>query len=338
MAKSGDHRPWSVGLLFLSLTGAAYSHYYGVLLFLPFVLTEVAVGLRTRRWDWAVLLAVFSAGAALLPLTPIMLAVGGYAEMFSNPSVISVRELYGRVLGLPSVIFGLITLGAGLVGPPPPLPPVSSGSRRVLASSDGALLLLVFCLLPVVGFFMARLVTNAYADRYFIFTVVGFSIAFAVMLHARWWDRAWFAVGCVSALALLAALEVRHHYMLPEYRAGNSVAAAAAVAATRRLRQGTEPILVSDTYYLPVYYYGPSEVKGRLLFLDEDPSEHFSVAARRLEAVRPLAIISIKELFEKYPRFYVYMPSQRLMRELRRRSMQINSVDQNLYYVFPMPL
>jgi hypothetical protein len=88
---------------------------------------------------------------------------------------------------------------------------------------------------------------------------------------------------------------------------------------------------------MPVYYYSAPEVRQRLYFLDEDPTSHFSIAARRLAAIRPLAIISLAELFEKHSRFYTYMPSDRLLREVRRRSMQIRYIDDGLYHVIPTP-
>lgn len=337
MAKSGERRPWSLVLFSLALTAAVYSHYYGVLVFFPFILTELAVGLLKKRWDWQVLLAILLAGAAILPLAPLMLAVGGFTSMFSDPFLISVQLLYGRLLGLPSVIFVLMTLAAGLFGPGRPSPPSRSGSRPVLASRAGTLFLSIFCLLPVAGFFLARWATNAWADRYFVFTLVGFSIAFALMLYRRWRDQPWLAVCCLFVLTPVAALELKHHYSMADYRAGNSVAVADAVRATRQLPEGTEPLLVSGFFYLPVYHYSSFEVRQRLYLLDEDPSEHFSVAARRLAVVRPLPITPLEKLFEQFPRFYVYMPSPRLMKKMRQLSMQMNYVVNDLYYVIPMP-
>jgi hypothetical protein len=337
MAKSGERRPWSVVLIFLTLTASAYSHYYGVLLYLPFILTELAAGLLKKRWDWPVLLAILFAGIALVPLAPIMLAVGRYTEMFADPPLTLVQNLYGRLFGLPGVILGLMTLAAGLLGSDRPSPPSPSGSRPIWASRAGTLFLLIFCLLPLAGFFLAKLATNAYADRYFVFTVVGFSIAVALMLYQRCRDHSWLAVCCLFAITLMATLELRRHYTEPGYRAGSSVSVDAAVESTRHAQEGTEPILLPGLFYLPVYHYSSPEVRPRLYFLDDEPTEHFSVAARRLAVVRPIAIMSLKELFEKYSRFYVYMPSLRMKRELRSRSMQMNYVDDDLCYVLPMP-
>jgi hypothetical protein len=337
MARSGERRPWSVVMFGLTLAASVYSHSYGVLLFVPFVLTELALGVVEKRWDRQICLAIVLAGVALLPLMPFMLAVGGNTAMFSDPSLTAVQGLYGRLLGFPSAIFLLLTLGAGLLASNRPASPVLSGrSPTILASRAGTFFLLTFCLLPAAGFFMARLATNAYADRYFVFAVVGFSIAFALMVHQQWRAQSsWLAVWCLLGLVLLATLEIRHHYTVPTYRAGNSVTAAAAVEATRRLPGGNEPLLVSSVFYMPVYYYSAPEVRQRLYFLDEDPTSHFSIAAGRLAAIKPLAIISLADLLEKHSRFYIYMPSDRLMREARRRSMQVSYIDGGLYYVAP---
>jgi len=336
MARSGERRPWSVALFFVALTGAAYSHFYGVLLFLPFALTELALGLFKRRWDKPILVAILFAGMALLPLTRIVLAVGEYTEMFSTPSLSSVQGLYARVLGLPGVIFGLMALGAGLLSSGQSSRVTPSRSRSVLTSRAGTLFLLMFCLLPVAGLLLARLATNAYTDRYFVVILVAFSIAFALRLWQQWGAQSWLSLCSLFVLMVVAVLEVRDNYIDPSYRASNSVAAAVAVADTRHVGEGTEPLLVSDISYLPVYYYGSPELRQRLYFVYDNPAEHFGVAARRLASVRPLAIVSVKEAFERYSSFYVYNPSPGMMLATRRFSRQLRYLDNGLYYVGPL--
>jgi hypothetical protein len=332
MAKGGERRTWSLVLLSVSLAASVYVHYYGVLVYVPFVVTELAVGLMKKRWDWPIWLAIVLSGIAVLPLAPLMLAVGGFTSMFVDPSLVSVQGLYARLLGLPAVIFGLLTLAAGLMGPARTSSAVQADSPKVLTSRRGTLLLLMFCLLPVPGFFMARLATNAWADRYFIFSLVGFSVAFALMVYQRWRDRPWLSVGCVGVLALVAGLEARQHYSRPEYRAAPSVDVADAVRGMRQLPQGTEPLLLPGMYYLPVYHYSSAAVRTRLLFLDEDPA-HFTVAAQRLRVVRPIPIASVEDVSRQYARFYVYRASPRLMKKLRNLSMQVTYVDHDWYYV-----
>jgi hypothetical protein len=336
MARSGERRPWSVALFFVALTAAAYCHFYGVLLFLPFALTELALGLFKKRWDRPIVVAILFAGVALVPLTRIVLTVGEYTDMFSTPSLSSVQGLYARVLGVPGVIFGLMAIGAGLSSSGQSSPLTPSRSRSVLTSRAGMLFLLIFCLLPVAGLFLARLATNAFTDRYFVFILVGFSIAFALMLYQQWGEQSWLSLCGLFVLILVAALEVRDNYIDPSYRASNSVAVAVAVADTRHVGEGIEPLLVSDIFYLPVYYYGSPELRQRLYFLDDNPAEHFSVAARRLAGVRPLAIVSLKEVFERYSSFYVYKPSPSMMQAVRRFSRQLDYVDNGLYYLRPL--
>jgi hypothetical protein len=336
MARAGEHRPWSVILFGLALTGAVYLHYYGLLIYIPFAAAELVRGLRSREWDRSVWLAILLAGTAILPLVPGVMAAGSFTSMFNDPSLASVQQLYARLLGLPSVLFVLITLTSRLLRPGEAAAARPSAGP-VLAGREGVVLLVAFCALPLVGFLLARLVTNAWADRYFLFTVVAFSIAFALLVFDQSRTRHWIAVSCLSVLVATAVLEVRQHYKVQSYRAGASVDVALAVQAAQRLPDGPEPLMLPGMLYLAVSHYSPPSVKRRLRFLEEDPSEHFSVAARRLAVISPLPIVRLEQWRDRREPFYVYKPSAGIMSQMRRLSLEAKYVQNDWYLVSPAP-
>jgi hypothetical protein len=335
MARAGDHRPWSVILFGLALTGAVYLHYYGLLIYMPFAAAELVRGLRSREWDRPIWLAILLAGAAILPLVPGVMAAGSFTSMFNDPSLASVQQLYARLFGLPGVLFLLVALVSRLVRPREAA--ASPSARSVLAGPEGVALLIAFCALPVVGFLLARLATNAWADRYFLFTVVAFSIAFALLVFDQSRTRPWVAVSCLSVLAATGVLEVRQHYKVQSYRAGASVDVAIAVQAAQRLPDGPEPLMLPGMLYLAVSHYSPPPVKRRLRFLEEDPAEHFSVAARRLAVISPLPIVRLEQWKDRREPFYVYKPSAGIMGQIRRLSLEAKYVDNDWYLVSPAP-
>jgi hypothetical protein len=336
MARAGTHRPWSVVLFGVMLAASVYLHYYAIFVFFPFAVAELVRGIRSGGWDRAVWLAILLAGAATLPLVPLVLASSSFTVIFNDPSLSSLAQLYGRLLGLPSVVFVVLTIASWTAGYREPVEARSAGSS-VLNSRDGAVLLLGFCAVPILGFVVARSVTSAWADRYLLFTVVGFSIGFALLVFHQCRTRPWLAAAGLAGLAAIGATEVRQHYIAPSYRAGASADVAEAVRAARAMPRGEEPLVLPGMLFLGVSYHAPADVRARLRFLDEDPSDIFSVAARRLAVVDPLPLVGFAELKQRHERFYLYKPSPAAMRQMQRLALNVDYAQHDWYLVSAAP-
>jgi hypothetical protein len=337
MVRAGDHRSWTVPLWSLTLTAAVYLHYYGLFIFIPFVVVEAVRGLREGQWDRPLWMGFVAAGLALVPLAPFVITTGAFNTMFDDPSLASVQLLYGRLLGVPSALFLTLTLISQVRGSATPPAEAGRSMPWVLLTRDGALLLATFFTIPMLGFVLARLVTNAWADRYFLFVVVACAIGFALLVFRRWHTRPAFILACAVALSVMAALEVRHHYQAPSYRAGASLDVGAAVRSLGALPEGSEPIALTGMLYLAVSHYSSPTLRHRLVFLVDDPADHFSVAAKRLAPVRPMPMTDLDGLSQQRRPFYLYKPSTNQMRRLQRLALHADYISDDWYLVSARP-
>lgn len=159
------------------------SHYYGVLVVGALMAGEVVRGLEQRRLS-APVWAALAAGPLSLALSlPAIRAAGAYSGTFwAVPYWSAALLFYPEQLGWMALALA-VALGPATLWPrgeahpvtePPPPPPAPAHERTVL---------LVLAALPVAGVALAKLVTNAYHDRYVISGVIGISGLAALSLH-----------------------------------------------------------------------------------------------------------------------------------------------------------
>lgn len=208
--EEGPRRKVVLVVLGASLAAAVASHYYAVLLLVPFGAALAVRSATKSRIDWAATAAVAAGLTPIVIFAPLLLSAHGYAATFwAAPRWWQPFRFYlsatEPVLTLPFVTREtvVVALVAGAVGlwslrrwerptKPAPRPP------------DHEVVLVVFlALLPFVAIVVAKLVTGAYVNRYVISAVLALAVAAALALHRL--DRRLVIAGPLAAGVLVAA-------------------------------------------------------------------------------------------------------------------------------------
>ena len=270
-SRATDRRPRRLPALLglgLALAVGLHTHYYAVLLFAPLAAGEAVRSIREKRIDLPVWIAMAVAGATLVVLVPHMRAFSAYSEGFwtetSLPALAStVSWLFGTemlVLVYATVVAGsLVCLSrSGVSKEEPAFSPKELPLHELVAVG-------VLALLPVVGWVVARLVTNAFTGRYLLPAMIGLSVLLAYMVgRSLRWSR---APAVVLIAVLGAAFAARQIQQARGFLKGPP-AHKALHALEVETQPETGPIVVSPAFYfLEVHHYASEAVKPRLVYV-----------------------------------------------------------------------
>jgi hypothetical protein len=165
-ATDGKKRAWTVPALALGLCLAVASHYYALFILLPLAIGEL-VKIRMRRSiDFPICGAFFAAMVPALVFAPLIIRALPYSKTFwAVPAWSQILYWYPSMLGRAP----LIVLAAAALVFVFRIPttedwrsPISRPSQPVAVG------LTATALLPVAGMIVAKFVTHAFTDRYFI--------------------------------------------------------------------------------------------------------------------------------------------------------------------------
>ena len=205
---SGRRRRLGIAGLSASLTAALYAHFYGFLLFVPIAAGEAVRTWTRRRFDLAVWAALTLAGVLALPLLPLVqrcLAVR--ATFWAAPTLARLGLSLGMfrhlaLVALLAAVLGIIArCGSRGVEAAPEPPPPAAPAHEVAGAA-------VLACLPLIGFLIARLATNAYDGRYVLPALLG---ALLLLAHGSRWlrhRRAEIATVLLVAVCLFASAHV----------------------------------------------------------------------------------------------------------------------------------
>lgn len=196
----GRHRNASlVGLLF-TFGAAISSHYFGVLLLVPFVLAEAVRMIRSRKLDPALAAVLSSSPLFALGWLSFLAGARQYkANYYTKVKASDLALAYGSTLQklvgghgqvglwvLFAAILSLLAVGAWL----------GFRSSRTITSRSGEPALAIewiavysFALLPVAGVVLARVASGAFETRYVVEFTLGTSICLASGFMALTGDR-----------------------------------------------------------------------------------------------------------------------------------------------------
>lgn len=156
--------------LSVSLAAAFYSHYYGVLLFVPLVLGEIWRSFERRRIAWSIWVAFALGIAPLVALLPLIKAAKQYAPGFWSPvDARTLVDIYSNIFGASALV--LMVLLCWLVLKRGSHSPVTDVPQAPPAYEIAAAL--GYLLLPFVCYLMAKTVTGALLSRYVVPAVIG---------------------------------------------------------------------------------------------------------------------------------------------------------------------
>jgi hypothetical protein len=178
-ASEGRKRPLSLLGTAVFLACAVNSHYYAVLLLLPFGIAEIVRYFERRRFDWALYFAIAVSVFPLVFSLPVIRASSKYSSHFwAKPSWTSLISFYENLLLPAGLALMLIAIVSGLsIRWRSEDIEEETWKERPPAHEFG--LAFGFVLLPTVAIFLAKFVTGAFTSRYAIYTVIGLSILLA---------------------------------------------------------------------------------------------------------------------------------------------------------------
>lgn len=256
-------RPLSLCCLALSLAGALSNHYYAVFVFLALVAGEAARTLARRRVDGAVWAAFgMAAVVPILLFLPLIQQARAYGAAFWSP------PQWGQIPALP--LMALMLLAAVYVLVPSPGQDAQRWGRLVPAPHGHEIVaVFAFAAIPFAALLLAKLVTNAFTDRYAEPAVIGLSALFAFAVYRLETNRA--VLGVATVLLLSGGFVMASARNL-----------AKAGAEAQELRQtgtflqthanGTLSIVVGDHHtFTQLSHYAPAPVATRLVYL-ADPA------------------------------------------------------------------
>lgn len=281
-------RTWPLLAVAIGLASAVSSHYFSVLLVVPFAVAE-AVRLRaTRRLDVPLGMALATGLLPLLGFRPLIAALEPYKQIFwARPGVWSIPGAYAFVLGpagIGVVFWFLLVLVVAFRGRRNGRPPVGSG----WPGHEWALAM-ALSFYPVLAFGLAVGVTGVLADRYSLPTVAGLALLVPLTLDRWSHGRRWPAIAVIAGSFAAGAFTLATDPIREAWRYQTPEQLAAPLAATGA---SSGPVAMWDPImYLPMTVaLGPNE-HSRLVALLEGPPNTSDQILRSLAPYAGLRVV-----------------------------------------------
>ncbi len=260
-ATEGRKRFLTVPALAIGLCLAVGSHYYALIFLFPLGVGELIKMRMRRSIDFPTCSALFAALLPVLLFAPLILRASDYSKTFwATPYWGAMVVWYQVMLGRMPLIL-LATAGLIFVLKIPTPEDWSSALPDV--SSPVAIALTASALLPVVGAAIAKLVTHAYTERYFISALPGAVILLIWGLRRVVRDD---RIGPALATALCLILFAQQWRDL---KSQQLVALRTIRTVATLLRQTDDaPIVISDvTNFHRLSFYGQRDLANRLVYI-----------------------------------------------------------------------
>ncbi len=263
MAAEGRRRALTLPLLAVCLALMVALHYYAIFFLVPLFLAEMVRWRASRKPD-------FGIGAAMVP-APLVLGVHytlfvssqDYgAHFWAQPSLGAIAPFYERFLLPPLILGGLAFLVAALLAGWPSQ--AHESSQRTTFPPHEWTAIAVLVLLPPVVIIASMVTTNAFFERYLLWTVIGFSVLGAAALSVAVRGRPAVGVALIAiAIAAMARLEIGPLFGTPVLPTAEGVRQELNTLA----RDGSEPIVVANAHaFMELSYYLSSPLRERLVF------------------------------------------------------------------------
>jgi hypothetical protein len=263
IAADDQRRAVTIPLLAVCLALMVALHYYAIFFLVPLFLAEVVRWRISGRPDFGIWAAMVPAVVVLGLHYALFVAGQDYgANFWAQPSLGAIVPFYERFL-FPPLIFGglaflIVTLLTGWS---------SRGNENTLKTNFAlhewtAIVALV--LLPPAIVVVSLFTTNAFFERYLLWTVIGFAVLGAAGLSAAVRGRP--AAGVmliIVAIAAMARLEVGPLFGPPILPTAEAVRQ----ELDTLVREGSEPIVVANAHaFMELSYYLGAPLRERLVF------------------------------------------------------------------------
>ena len=179
-------------VLFLGVT----FHYYFVLCLVPYALWEI---IRWKPWQPPSLKLIAGVVGVVLPVAFLSRLILRFAGQFSPdyyapPSLGALRATFSNFFPFGMFLLAMIAIWIILTG-------TSDNSIALEPMPSGESVGWLFLCIPLAGFILAELKTNAYVDRYFIGALPGVAVAFSCCLWRHFHRASLVSLGIFLFLA-----------------------------------------------------------------------------------------------------------------------------------------
>jgi hypothetical protein len=264
--------------LALSLGLAINTHYYGGLLLIPFLATEIFRAFRRRRLDLPVLAALAAASAATLFILPFARAAAPFrhhdyfiAQNRMTPAVIATAytEFFlGKDYAIAHVGLDVLLLAALL------LFSVVAFRRQLRARKiplePEFVFLIILAGLPVFGFVLAVALTHVFEPRHIICAIIGISGLAAISLDPLFRRHRLgrlLLIFLFGELAVVGTLHIRSDRDLTA-RVRASMTLSPQVKATLAATPDGKIYMLHPATFSKAWYYQPDpQIRSRLVFV-----------------------------------------------------------------------
>jgi len=301
-----------LGVLLAALCLGPYSHYYGVLNFVPVAAGEAWRSYRRQRVDWRIVATIAAACVLTLGLlwfarTTTAMQGTFWAAQFrlaDLPGYYRGMLEYAGWTAYVALAAALALAVAGCLRTPrtawPAIP-----SHELLAAA-------VLALTPVSALLLAEFATGALTSKYTIAMVPGIAILAGYLLASAA-TRLPRAVAGVVALLAISAVGYHARFAL-EYRGSEPVPA----DLVRVLQQSSLPVAFDSPHqFLEFVHYAPQLAAGRFVYpMDAATArevrgfDNDEIALRGLRHIRPLEVAGYGEFTERNRAFLVVYTTQ----------------------------
>ena len=262
MAAEGQRRVVTIPLLAVCLALMVALHYYAIFFLVPLVLAEAMRWRTARRLDFGIPAAMVPALLVLGVHYALFVANQDYgANFWAQPSLAAIASFYERFLLPPLVLAALAFLIVALLA--------GFSARRENAQKTHLALhewtaIAGLVLLPPVVIVVSMFTTNAFFERYLLWTVIGFSVLGAAALSMAVRGRPAVGVALIAiALAAMARLEIGPLFGPSILPTAEGMRQELNMLAT----DGSEPIVVANAHaFMELSYYLGSPLRERLVF------------------------------------------------------------------------
>lgn len=314
-ATEGGRRAMALVGLSLSLALAIASHYYSVLLLVPFAAGELVRWRVRRRPDWPVWIAL---SAALMPLVlfiPLIRSSWQQAVLYSSITRFSFFHVFviyrTNVHPLLLMLLLVLVVGSARNRLRVAADPRQGSGRNSIPAHEGVTVV-VLALLPFVLFLSASLVTKAFFWHYAASFVVGLAILFGLAASEATSDDHVLAAALFLAMGILIAGAVYKKAEVANAGTWDTLRAVSSplFSVDQRLPIG----IASPGVFLALQHYAPASLSARLYYIAaDDPSKKSADNDMTvLNTWIKFNMITYSSLLDAHPCFLVYENYDRL--------------------------
>lgn len=266
-------------------------HYYAALLLVPFVLHEL---LSWKPWQRPSTRLMAGAIGIVLPALLFFPLIMSFSRQFSRgfwsrPSFSQLINSYSEIFEGGLLFLALIALWMVLVDRKP-------GMVAIPAMPSGEVVGWLFLAIPLAGFFVAEIKTNAFAVRYFLAIVPGVAVAFASCVWRQFRNVPLVSAGVFLLFASWGVAKEFHTVRHPESVETPGTRQMLAMEDTLN-SDGTHFIVFSDAFhFLEVEYYSKHPEQCALLL----PDDFNQQASSRRSTPDPYMHQRVELLLSKY--------------------------------------